>query len=531
MDKNLIKYNRPSGSYYGIQLTDSKIRKWEVREKERDIVSFNWGSIGIDKDSKDIQISIAKSVPEESNQRIKELSKEFNITRSVEESDKIFGFIGEKIEKIGFITDTIYQANSDIILCINWLNERDIGQGPKNLFNAIGEIQLLSDSKLSKIEKKLGGKLISIYNRLPQSTNLIVKEELESIGEINSRVTIPLNQMPNLDRKVDQGGLIELFYGTNRDKSYTAENLQYGKKEGPLDLGFCSVQIPKGHVQGELEKPGKILIWKLPENEKNHIVIKEINSYEQDAFWNKFNKNLKEHNKKSVLLFVHGYNTTFKDAAKRTAQLSWDLDLKGTSGFFSWPSSGERLAYLEDDAKARSSVGIFEDFIGEILKNHNTEELHIIAHSMGSLLLTLTLLNFNNNHNISPYLPKLKQVILAAPDIDQGEFKNNILPHFNLLGQRRTIYASDHDFALNYSSLLRKKRGRLGQVDPKIFVNQDIDTIEVSNINGVNSHSYIFESKLLLSDIYYLITQGLSPIERRLREISFENSKYWLFPK
>ncbi|SIT51767.1 conserved hypothetical protein [Paraburkholderia piptadeniae] len=36
----------------------------------------------------------------------------------------------------------------------------------------------------------------------------------------------------------------------------------------------------------------------------------------------------------SVLLFIHGYNVSFEDAAMRTAQMAYDLDFAGAPVFF-----------------------------------------------------------------------------------------------------------------------------------------------------------------------------------------------------
>jgi esterase/lipase superfamily enzyme len=58
---------------------------------------------------------------------------------------------------------------------------------------------------------------------------------------------------------------------------------------------------------------------------------------------------------KSVLLFVHGFNVTFTDAALRTAQLAHDLSFGGVPFFFSWPSAGETRSYFRDEEIAQLS--------------------------------------------------------------------------------------------------------------------------------------------------------------------------------
>jgi esterase/lipase superfamily enzyme len=244
-----------------------------------------------------------------------------------------------------------------------------------------------------------------------------------------------------------------------------------------------------------------------------------------------FLNQLREKPKSQALLFIHGYNTTFKEAAYRAGQLAWDLPFAGYAGFFSWPSAGKIGPYLADEAGARSSYPALKEFIDRLLSNEELEQLHIIAHSMGSLVLTLSLKELADARTDAAKMDKIFQLILGAADIDLTEFKTTILKAFKSVGRQRTLYASDHDIALDWSGAARDFRDRLGYVSEEIFVAEGLDTVEASNIKTPSSHSYMFQSKEVLSDIFYLLTQGLSPLDRRLREIKKEPVNYWLFPK
>lgn len=259
--------------------------------------------------------------------------------------------------------------------------------------------------------------------------------------------------------------------------------------------------------------------------------MKSLQELDRVTFWERFSHTISDKPKQHSLLFIHGYNTSFKEAAYRTAQLAWDLPFVGYAGFYSWPSNARIVPYPADGAAARSSVLYLKTFIAELLQNDELEHLHIIAHSMGGLALTLSLKELRHEPGMDVYLDKLSQLVLGAPDIDQREFRNIILKDFKTVGQRRTLYASDHDMALEWSSAGRSFRERLGQIGENIFVADGLDTVEASNLKTPHSHSYLFESKILLSDMYFLITQGLPPRDRRLREIAKEPVNYWLFPK
>jgi len=70
---------------------------------------------------------------------------------------------------------------------------------------------------------------------------------------------------------------------------------------------------------------------------------------------------------------------------------------------------------------------------------------------MGNRLLTLALNNLAAKYSTESKLKRISQVVLAAPDLDQDVFKNNLLPKLRNIGLRRTLYSSDKDKALNFS--------------------------------------------------------------------------------
>lgn len=55
---------------------------------------------------------------------------------------------------------------------------------------------------------------------------------------------------------------------------------------------------------------------------------------------------------KTCLVYIHGYNCSFKDAAERCAEIACGTDFKGIATFFSWPS----YVYLNVH-KSQSNLG------------------------------------------------------------------------------------------------------------------------------------------------------------------------------
>src|SRR6185295_495608 len=82
------------------------------------------------------------------------------------------------------------------------------------------------------------------------------------------------------------------------------------------------------------------------------------------------------------------------------------------------------------------------------------------------------------------------QIVLAAPDIDADDFRNNIAPAMQRTAQRLTLYASAHDEALLASRFLHHG-ARAGDAGDSLIVLNGIDTIDVTAIDrSLWGHSY-----------------------------------------
>jgi esterase/lipase superfamily enzyme len=535
MATSLVAFERPHVTFYGISLENSAVRSWTQNDGESTL-KFNWDEIpaGKNEDIDDLYVTLGQHFPTDDRDQVKSLAHDIYESSHMRLNDSIFGVTEGRLERIGYISAKKAPEEKEILLSIKWVADVENGILKEPIISNNAQVQVIKPAKLKKIEKQFPAVIARAYESMPEMEDDFKSFEsfrhIEDTGE-DIKIKGPLiDETP----KEDKGGLITLFYGTNRALVEKQNDMdQYGKEmDETVHYGTCVVQLPEGHREGELERPGKILFkFPLPENPHIHVVLKSVEQLEINAFNEDFVKKLTERPSQQALLFIHGYHTTFNEAAYRTAQLAWDLPFSGYAGFFSWPSSGKLMPYLADEAAARSSVPALKSFIVQLLKYKELEHLHIIAHSMGSLVLTLSLKDLASDPAFAGQLEKIYQLILGAADIDKTEFETTILPAFNKVGQRRTLYASDHDLALSGSSMGRSYRERLGQVAEDIFVTSGLDSVEASNLDTPSSHGYMFESKEVLSDIFYLLTQGLSPSDRRLREIKKHPVNYWLFPK
>lgn len=520
----LVPVKYPFGKYYAIELKETKFKHFQDSNSDDTTqIIFRWDEVinDISQTRNDITIQVAKKNPDYSSKAIKDIAQAVFDTKNIRELDRIFGIQDKNIDKIGYVRDKKI-TDTTIRLDISWVSESALREIPIPVFREDEQIQQLKLKDLLTIKEYYGDRLDEVYDRMPSVEN--IAHEFEII-ERN-------NELQEFLPKQEPGGKIKLFYGTNRKPTGKEGKKQiYGSEQGKLECGICQVSIPRGHIQGEMERPQDFWIIKFMENADMHIMVQSIQPMDNSSFINHFSETIKNTPKKNALLFVHGYNNSFEDAARRTAQIAWDLQFDGFSGFFSWPSAARKREYFSDEASARSSMPALVEFLEKLILEPELEQLHIIAHSMGSLVTTLSLNELRAGGTVGAAIQKIQQLILGAPDIDQTEFRNNILPKFKNIGLRRTVYTSDHDIAMKASSEFRIGRLRLGQIADSIFLDQDIDTIEASNVVSNSSHGYLFESETLLSDLFYLINENLNPSKRRLREIKMDPLRYWLFSK
>lgn len=321
---------------------------------------------------------------------------------------------------------------------------------------------------------------------------------------------------------------LPVYFGT--DRNYTkSDNLNeaFGTKRSSLKYGVIDVSIPHDHRVGEIESPA---IWKFEfsEDPKKHMMLQEISLLEKNEFFDKLSKDIQESEKKSTFLFVHGYNTSFSEAAKRTAQISYDLKFDGKAVFYSWPSQASTFRYGKDEENIAWSQSNMQRFLEDYLSKSQAEEIYLVAHSMGNRGLTKAIVQVMKDH---PHLRnKIKEIILAAPDIDADVFKNDIAPQMVAETKKPiTLYVSADDLALKASKLLHGNP-RAGDAGEKMVIVEGVETIDASGIDtSFLSHSYFADSTSIISDIFDIIQSGQRALDRkRLSLIKLkDNIFYW----
>ena len=328
--------------------------------------------------------------------------------------------------------------------------------------------------------------------------------------------------------------VVEVFFATDRKATgatAAAEVFSGLRGDGKLAYGRCRVSIPRDHRLGRLEKPS---LWRFEfrQDPEKHVVLLAVERQDHDRFFADLAARVRAGERREVLLFVHGFNVTFEDAARRTAQIAYDLDFDGAAAFYSWPSRGSKLAYTRDEDSVEWTKPHLVSFLRELARDSGAERIHLIAHSMGNRALTAALQQIAlamGAAGAGAGAPKFHEVILTAPDVDAEVFRD-LAGEMMPAARHMTLYASRKDEALKLSHGVHGYP-RAGDVDPEIVVVPGLDSVDASEVDtSFLGHSYFGDERSVVSDILLLLRNGLAPRDRGLRPRECTAGRFWIFP-
>jgi esterase/lipase superfamily enzyme len=322
--------------------------------------------------------------------------------------------------------------------------------------------------------------------------------------------------------------VVKVYYATDRNRTgYTDPASIYGtdRSDNKLSYGSCEVSVPKDHRVGQLEAPS-LVRFEFTEDPAKHVLVMSVKEQAESEFYKEIGAKFASSKEKSALIFVHGYNVKFKDAARRTAQMAYDLKFPGVPVFFSWPSQGSYLGYTVDETNIDYAKADLKKFIQSFVRTSGARQIYLVAHSMGNRGLTGALSElFRESPEVKT---SIKEVILAAPDIDAAVFKRDIVPALTGPGQNLTLYASSNDWALKASKRFHGY-ARAGDSGDHMTVVPGMITIDASGVEtSFIGHVYFAESTSIISDIFEMFSGRQKPEERsHLVPVSTPTGQYW----
>ena len=253
---------------------------------------------------------------------------------------------------------------------------------------------------------------------------------------------------------------VNVLVATTRGKDASPGVMFNSLRADAMAFADIQVSIPPDSVRkvGDVQWPKQ-----LPGDPAVDFVTKHTAIIDRKTALGLVHDQLRHSPKKQVLVFVHGFNNKFEDAVYRFAQIVHDSGTEAVPVLFTWPSKGSVLAYGYDHESSTYSRNQLEDVLSGLVADPSVGEISILAHSMGNWLLLESLRQMAIRGGRIP--PKIKNVLLAAPDIDIDIAREQIAdmgpvkPNF-------ALFLSRSDKALALSKDVWGSAARLGDIDP-----------------------------------------------------------------
>ncbi|MEX0590659.1 MAG: alpha/beta hydrolase [Xanthobacteraceae bacterium] len=199
-----------------------------------------------------------------------------------------------------------------------------------------------------------------------------------------------------------------------------------------------------------------------------------------------------ETRRRDVLIYVHGFNQSFEQAVLDAARLSDSTKFRGETILFTWPSKSALLDYIYDRDSAMWSRDALENMLIELIRHPAVNNIHLVAHSMGTMLSVEALRQLHARMGEQASL-KIGAVVLAAPDIDIDVFSSSVR-RIGALAQRITVLTAANDRALAVLQKLAGGVARVGTAEKAQLEALGLRVIDASQFGGSGINHDLFLS-------------------------------------
>jgi esterase/lipase superfamily enzyme len=303
---------------------------------------------------------------------------------------------------------------------------------------------------------------------------------------------------------------VDLLVATTRAPVLQPPGVMFGGSRGRgLDFADIVVSIPPDGARqpGDVQLPSS-----LPGNPERDFVILRADRMDLAQAKANFDARVKRTPGRRVLIFVHGFNTRFEEAVYRFAQIVHDARVNVAPVLFTWPSGGRVTDYVYDRDSAVYSRDAMEAVLQALVKDPNVDSISILGHSMGNYLVIEALRQMSiRDRGLSP---KIRDVMLASPDIDVDVFRRQIAEiDAGPRPAQFTLFISRDDRALGLSSFLARDSTRLGALDPNKEPYRSIleqGRVQVIDLTGMASNDFTNHGKFASGEVVGAIGERLA---------------------
>src|SRR5580692_12899082 len=303
---------------------------------------------------------------------------------------------------------------------------------------------------------------------------------------------------------------VDLLVATTRAPVLEPPGVMFGGARGRgLYFADIAVSIPPDGAR----RPGDVqLPSSAPGNPEREFVILRADRMDLAQAKTDFNARVRRTPGRRVLIFVHGFNTRFEEAVYRFAQIVYDARVDVAPVLFTWPSGGNVTDYVYDRDSAVYSRDALEVVLQALVKDPNVDSISVLAHSIGSYLVIESLRQMAiRDRGLSP---KIRDVMLASPDIDVDVFRRQIAEiDAGSRPAQFTLFTSRDDRALGLSSFLARDSTRLGALDPNKEPYRSIleqGRVQVIDLTGTASNDFTNHGKFASGEVVGAIGERLA---------------------
>ena len=250
------------------------------------------------------------------------------------------------------------------------------------------------------------------------------------------------------------------------------------------------------------------------------------------AFFAAFSKNLTP--SRGVLIYVHGYYTTFHVAVENALAMQKVLKFSGPLIVYSWPSKvTSRLTYMNDESNARWSEHHFRDLLATLMQRYKGVKISFATHSLGARFAEDGL-DFIRRSTCPQCIGR---VLFFAPDVDADTLRSALVaaklcrgrpPEKPAHAAPVTLYVSNKDLALRQSQTLHGHQ-RGGQAGNEMLLCSGVDTVDVSYFKGSDKagHTYQVDATVVGDARAAFAGAGPASAQRKLKRVTREGGVYY----
>jgi esterase/lipase superfamily enzyme len=254
---------------------------------------------------------------------------------------------------------------------------------------------------------------------------------------------------------------------------------------------------------------------------------------------------------RSLLINVNGFRERFPSALRKTAFLSYVLDIDSPVLVFDWPGDqgSTPQGYRRAQRIASESGAELASTLALVIRQVKPRRLWLVANSMGAQVVVDAFHILYRDADLADAGTKIEKVVLTAPDVDKEEFGNQFKQEIAALSRNLTAYVSSNDRALLISRILNRSR-RLGEstLNPqnpdqleaasRIFelVESDrelVTLVDVTPLNRTrNFHNFSLETPQFFDDLYLRLVNVDMPASRpEYRITTPTGAVYWVLTR